>query len=73
MGICNKESGLKIPLFPNTFKSQFFIRKNKFSKSHETMYPFLTICMNGLNREKVNFPNMSNFSKEKGGWAYFKS
>lgn len=43
----------KIPLFPNTFKSQFFIRKKKFSKSHETIYPFLTICMNGINWERV--------------------
>lgn len=64
--VSNKLSLLKIPFFsPNTFKSQFFIRKNKFSNSHEAMYPFGTICMNGLNREKVNLPNMPNFSK---GW-----
>lgn len=39
---CNKLSGLKIPFFSQIPSNHtFFIRKNKFSKSYETMYPFL--------------------------------
>lgn len=49
------------------------MRKTKFSEFHETMYPFETVCMNGCSREKVKFPHMPNFSKEKDGWAYLEN